>query len=136
MSRVPPTTRPRADGSGGYSNGYYNDGPTRQFDQTDNDASPRGVRVMEGVRTKSADLVDMAGLHPQTAKTRRHRARMWQGPLALNEHKPIDGAETRAGVGIRVGVEVVRVLGATLMQASRLKVSSNHSGNPKPLGRP
>lgn len=42
MSRVPPTTRPRANGSGGYSNGYYNDGPTRQFDQTDNDASPRG----------------------------------------------------------------------------------------------
>jgi exocyst complex component 4 len=42
MSRVPPTTRPRANGSGGSSNGYYNDGPTRQFDQTDNDPSPRG----------------------------------------------------------------------------------------------
>lgn len=35
-----------------------------------------GVRMMESVRTKSADLVDMADLHPQTAKTRRHRARM------------------------------------------------------------
>lgn len=41
MSRVPPTTRPRANGSSGYSNGYYNDGPTRQFDQTDNDTSPQ-----------------------------------------------------------------------------------------------
>jgi hypothetical protein len=43
----------------------------------------------------------------------------------LNEHKPIDEAEIRAGVGIRVGVEVVRALGATLMEAGRLKRCCN-----------
>ena len=52
----------------------------------------------------------------------------------MNEHKPVDEAETRAGVGIRVGVEVVRALGATLTQAGRLKVSSSHFGSPRPYG--
>ena len=52
----------------------------------------------------------------------------------MNEHKLIDEAEIRAGVRIRVGVEVVQALGATPMEAGRLKVSSSHFGSSRLYG--
>ncbi|OCK78597.1 hypothetical protein K432DRAFT_427162 [Lepidopterella palustris CBS 459.81] len=41
MSRVPPSLRAGGNGSGGYTNGYSNDGPPNQYSQNDNDVGTR-----------------------------------------------------------------------------------------------